>query len=43
MRKTRAATRNCNIELLFRDLYDINGDRSRLKRWVEMTRAEFEC
>jgi hypothetical protein len=41
MKKTRAATKNCNVEILFRDLYTIDGDRSRLRRWVEMTRSIF--
>jgi hypothetical protein len=43
MRKTRAATRNRNVELLFRDLYTVDGDRCRLAKWVEMTKAVFEC
>lgn len=43
MRKTLAATKNCNVELLLRDLYTVNGDRARLKQWVEMTKAVFEC
>jgi hypothetical protein len=29
----------CNLELCFRDIYTIDGDRPRLARWVEMTRA----
>jgi hypothetical protein len=41
MKKTYAATKNCNVELLFRDVYTIAGDRPRLKRWVEMTRSIF--
>ena len=41
MKKTRAATKNCNVEILFRDLYTIDGDRRRLKKWVEMTRSIF--
>jgi hypothetical protein len=41
MKKTQAATKNCNVELLFRDLYTIEGDRARLKKWVEMTRGIF--
>ena len=43
MRKTRAATRDCNVELLFRDLYTVNGERGRLAKWVKMTKAVFEC
>jgi len=42
MRKTRAATMNCNVEILLRDLYTIDGDRARLGKWVEMTKAVFE-
>jgi len=41
MRKTCAATKDCNLEILFRDVYTIAGDRPRLKRWVEMTRGIF--
>lgn len=41
MKKTREATRDCNVEILVRDLYDVNGERARLKRWVEMTRSVF--
>jgi hypothetical protein len=41
MKKTRDATKNGNVELLMRDLYDIHGDRSRLRKWVEMTRSAF--
>ncbi|MCX7827229.1 MAG: uroporphyrinogen decarboxylase family protein, partial [Verrucomicrobiae bacterium] len=41
MKATRAAARDCNLEILFRDVYTTNGDRSRLKRWVEMTKAIF--
>jgi hypothetical protein len=39
VRDTLAAAKNCNLELCFRDIYTINGDRPRLKRWVDMTRA----
>ena len=42
MKRTRAATKDCNVELLFRDLYSIDGDRARLRKWIEMTRAVFE-
>lgn len=41
MRKTQAATKNCNVELLLRDLYTVNGERHRLGKWVEMTKAIF--
>jgi len=36
---TLKAARDCNLEFCFRDIYTINGDRSRLSRWVRMTRA----
>ncbi len=36
-----AKANDCNVELLFRDVYDIGGDRSRLRTWVELTRAVF--
>lgn len=42
MKSTRAAAKNCNLEILFRDVYSTNGDRTRLKKWVEMTKAIFE-
>jgi hypothetical protein len=38
MLKTRAAARDANLEILFRDIYTINGDRPRLRRWVDMTK-----
>jgi len=42
MKNTYAATQDCNVEILFRDVYTINGDRSRLRKWVDMTRAIFQ-
>jgi len=42
MEDTYAATRDCNVEILFRDVYTINGDRSRLRKWVDMTRSVFQ-
>jgi len=42
MKATHAAARDCNLEILFRDVYTINGDRARLRRWVEMTKAIFQ-
>ena len=33
---------DCNVELLFRDVYDVGGDRGRLKTWVELARKVFE-
>jgi hypothetical protein len=41
MRKTRAATRNCNVEILFRDLYTVSHERSRISEWVRMTKSVF--
>jgi hypothetical protein len=41
MKKTYAAAKDCNVEILFRDLYTINGDRKRLARWVSMTKSIF--
>ena len=41
-RTYQAAKRDdCNVELLFRDVYDVGGDRSRLKTWVELARSVF--
>jgi hypothetical protein len=42
MRDTYATARDCNMEILFRDVYTIQGDRSRLRRWVDMTKAIFK-
>jgi hypothetical protein len=39
VRDTLTAARDCNLELCFRDIYTVDGDRSRLARWVQMTRA----
>ncbi len=41
MKKTYAATRDCNVEILVRDLYTIDGDRPRLRKWVDMTKSIF--
>jgi hypothetical protein len=41
MRETYAAARDCNLEILFRDVYTTNGDRTRLRKWVEMTKGIF--
>lgn len=42
MRDTAAVTRDSNLEILFRDVYTTNGDRSRLRKWVDMTKAIFQ-
>ncbi|MBE3064147.1 MAG: hypothetical protein IMZ69_03915 [Spirochaetes bacterium] len=39
MSDTFAAARDCNLEICYRDIYTIDGDRPRLAKWVEMTRA----
>ncbi len=39
VRDTLIAAKDCNLEFCFRDIYTINGDRSRLSRWVQMTRT----
>ena len=41
MRKTKRAAANCNLEILFRDIYTINFDRPRLRQWVEMAKGIF--
>ncbi|HPM84016.1 MAG TPA: hypothetical protein PLF81_25090 [Candidatus Anammoximicrobium sp.] len=42
MRDTYAVARDRNLEILYRDVYTINGDRSRLRKWVEMTKSIFQ-
>jgi len=37
--KTIEAADGCNLEFIFRDIYTIEGDRPRLKQWVDVTRA----
>ncbi len=39
MRNTLLGAKDCNLEICFRDIYTIDGDRPRLARWVQMTRA----
>jgi hypothetical protein len=41
MRDTYAAAADCNLEILYRDVYTINGDRTRLRKWVDMTKSIF--
>ena len=40
--RTYEAARDCNVELLFRDVYDVGGDRPRLARWVALARSVFD-
>jgi hypothetical protein len=42
LRRTYEAARDCNVALLFRDVYDVGGDRTRLARWVELARSVFD-
>ncbi len=42
MKDTYAAARDCNLEILYRDVYTINGDRKRLRKWVDMTKSIFQ-
>ncbi len=35
------AAKNCNVELLMRDLYTLRGERTRLKKWVKTARKVF--
>ena len=37
--ETLAATRECNLEIIYRDVYRIEGERKRLHRWVELVRS----
>lgn len=41
MKDTYAAAKGGNVEILFRDLYDVDGDISRLRKWVDMTKSVF--
>jgi len=43
LRQTYTAARDCNVELLFRDLYAIEGDRARLARWVSLARSVMQA
>jgi hypothetical protein len=39
VKDTLEAAKDCNLEFCFRDIYTINGDRPRLKQWVDMVRS----
>ena len=39
MDETLQAGRDCNLEIIYRDVYRVHGDRARLRRWVELGRA----
>jgi hypothetical protein len=36
-----AQANDCNVELLFRDVYDVGGDRARLAEWTRLARKVF--
>jgi hypothetical protein len=40
--ETVDAARDCNLEIVYRDVYRI-GDRKRLGRWVELVRSRIGC
>jgi hypothetical protein len=42
LKQIKDAAKNCNLELLIRDLYTISGERKRLKKWVELTKKVFD-
>lgn len=39
IRKTALAARDCNVEIIMRDIYTLKGDRKRAKRAVDIARA----
>jgi hypothetical protein len=41
MEQTFRATKNCCVELLFRDLYSVDRERSRIASWVAMAKSVF--
>lgn len=38
--ETIKAAKNCNLEFLFRDIYTLNGDHSRLRKWVDLAKSK---
>jgi hypothetical protein len=40
LKDTLEAAKDCNLEIIFRDVYRINNDRPRLRKWADMVRAE---
>ena len=42
IKDTYAAARDCNLGILDRDVYRVNGDRKRLGQWVDMTKSIFQ-
>jgi hypothetical protein len=39
VKDTLETAKNCSLEICYRDIYTINGDRPRLKNWVDMVRS----
>ncbi|MEK7399514.1 MAG: hypothetical protein AAB116_21440 [Candidatus Poribacteria bacterium] len=37
--ETLTAAKDCNLEIVFRDVYRINNDRPRLRKWADMVRS----
>lgn len=37
--ETVTAAKDCNLEIIFRDVYRINNDRSRLRKWADLVRS----
>jgi hypothetical protein len=37
--ETLEAARDCNLEIIYRDVYRIGGDRARLRKWLELVRS----
>ncbi len=42
MKDTYQAAGQGNVEIIFRDLYDVNRDISRIREWVDMTKSIFQ-
>ena len=42
LKKTKRSARPGHLEILYRDIYDINGDRARLAEWVKLARRILE-
>lgn len=37
--ETLKAAKDCNLEIIYRDVYRIEGDRPRLRKWADMVRS----
>ncbi len=38
--ETLSAAKDCNLEIVFRDVYRIGNDRKRLSKWVDLVRSQ---